>query len=73
MPPMHPFKIVSVTCYAVCLITGVLLFRGGFTQKLRARPRWVRVAFWVSGVVAVLWSSNQSIKAFLENVAFGPM
>ena len=61
---MHPYKIASVTSYAVCLVCGVLMILAPFTRSFRSASRLARVGFWLAGTIAILWGTIGMTIAF---------
>jgi hypothetical protein len=46
---------LDIVCYGCGCIGGLILFVAPFSAKCRKNPRWIRVALWMSGPMAMGW------------------
>ncbi|MBI5393954.1 MAG: hypothetical protein HZA91_01520 [Verrucomicrobia bacterium] len=53
---MNSDSTYNLTFYSILFVGGVFILATPFTAWSRNRPRWIRVALWMSGLITLSWS-----------------
>lgn len=53
---MESNSVLTAAAHGIAFLFGLLLLIAPFTPQGRVAPHWIRVALWLCGSIAIVWS-----------------